>query len=106
MKCMVARVSVGLIGGMFLAAVAAQTPLVAPSEGVGYPSGFLPDYSLLKPVPGKEGRYAWTAPDAELRAYSKFILAPLSIWIDPDAQYRGLAACLSGSEDHAAPRTP
>jgi hypothetical protein len=77
---------------MFSAAVAAQTPLVPPSEGIGNPSGFLPDYSLLKPVPGKEGRYAWTAPDAELRTYSKFILAPLSIWIDPDAQYRGLAA--------------
>jgi hypothetical protein len=92
MKCMVASVMVGLIVAVLSSAAAAQTSSVAPSEGVGYPSGFLPDYSLLKPVPGKEGRYAWTAPDAELRAYTKLILAPLSVWIDPDAQYRGFAA--------------
>ena len=92
---MLKTISLALVA-LAIAAVAvnaaAQNPPAAPGNGVAYPSGFLPDYSLLKPVPGKEGRYAWTAPDAQLRTYTKFILAPLSIWIDPDAQYRGLAA--------------
>ena len=47
-------------------AVAAQQG--APSAGIPNASGFLKDYSLLEPVQGKEGRYAWTAPDAELKA--------------------------------------
>lgn len=55
-------------------------------------SGFLQDYARLKPVPQKEGRYAWIAPDAELRQYTKLMLPPMEIWIDRDAPYRGLSA--------------
>jgi len=43
-------------------------------------------------VPGKDGRYAWLAPDAELRQYTRFMLPPMEIWIDRDAPYRGLSA--------------
>ena len=70
---------------------AAQQPAAAPG-GVPGASGFLKDYSQLQPVPGKEGRYAWMAPTAELRPYTQFILPPLEIWIDRDAEYRGLSA--------------
>jgi hypothetical protein len=65
---------------------------VAGAGGVPNPSGFLQDYTRLKPVPDKEGRYAWSAPDATLRTYTRFMLPPMEIWIDREAQYRGLAA--------------
>jgi hypothetical protein len=60
--------------------------------GIPNASGFLKDYARLKPVQGKEGRYAWTAPDAELKQYTRLMLPPMEIWIDRDAQYRGLSA--------------
>jgi hypothetical protein len=62
------------------------------ASGVPNASGFLKDYSRLQPVPDKEGRYAWAAPNAELAPYTRFILPPMEIWIDRDAQYRGLSA--------------
>ena len=74
-----------------LAIDAAAQPASAPG-GVPNASGFLKDYSLLQPVPGKEGRYAWTAPTQELKPYKQFLLPPMEIWIDRDAQYRGLSA--------------
>jgi hypothetical protein len=90
------RKTIGIFVALTLATlaapVAAQGPGAAAGEGLVYPSGFLPDYSRLKPVPGKPGRLAWLAPDPELRGYNRFILQPLTITIDPDAQYRGLEA--------------
>ena len=83
---------VALATAAFATPLAAQGPGAAAGEGPAYPSGFLPDYARLNPVPGKEGRLAWLAPDAELRAYKRFILQPLTITIDPDAQYRGIEA--------------
>jgi hypothetical protein len=62
------------------------------ATGVPDGSGFLQDYALLRPVPGREGRYIWALPDAELRRYTRFIFPPMEIWIDRDAQYRGLSA--------------
>lgn len=72
--------------------VAAQTPAPSMDTGVPNASGFLKDYARLKPVQGKEGRYAWTAPDAELKQYTRFLLPPMEVWIDRDAEYRGLSA--------------
>jgi hypothetical protein len=71
---------------------AAQGGAVPGSSAVPNPSGFLRDYARLKPVPDKDGRYAWTAPDAELKRYTRFMLPPMEVWIDRDATYRGLAA--------------
>ena len=70
----------------------AQSQQPAAPDGVPNPSGFLKDYTQLRAVPGKEGRYAWTAPTADLKPYTQFILPPLEIWIDRDAEYRGLSA--------------
>jgi len=61
-------------------------------ESVPGASGFLRDYTKLQPVPGKEGRYAWALTDAELRPYTRFVLPPMEIWVDRDAQYRGMSA--------------
>jgi hypothetical protein len=82
-----------------VAALAVCTGCATPSgggsaagDGVPNPSGFLQDYTKLRPVPGRSGRYAWMASDAELRQYTRFLLPPMEIWIDKDAQYRGVAA--------------
>jgi len=55
-------VVVALVLAALAAPLAAQGPGAAAGEGLVYPSGFLPDYSRLKPVPGKPGRLAWLAP--------------------------------------------
>ena len=90
------RKTIGIVVALTLATlaapVAAQGPGAAAGEGLVYPSGFLPDYSRLKPVPGKPGRFAWLAPDPELRGYNRFIMQPLTITLDPDAQNRGFEA--------------
>jgi hypothetical protein len=70
----------------------AQDAAALPANIVTNASGFLQDHTRLTPVPGKDGRYAWAAPDGELRAYKNFILLPMEILIDRDAQNRGLPA--------------
>ncbi len=85
--------AVVVVAVVSLLALFAPTALAqAADSGVPNASGFLKDYTRLKPVQGKEGRYAWTAPDAELKQYTRFVLPPMEVWIDRDAQYRGLSA--------------
>src|SRR5215472_12760332 len=81
-----------LIAGISLVPSAGAQTSGASDSSVPNASGFLQDYTRLKPVPQKEGRYAWAAADAELRQYTKFMLPPMEIWIDRDAPYRGLSA--------------
>jgi hypothetical protein len=64
----------------------------ASAEGVPDTSGFLQDYAKLRPVPGRQGHYVWMLPDPQLRTYTRFILPPMEIWIDRDAEYGGLSA--------------
>lgn len=82
------------LGLLALCAGCATPPSGASASGEGVPgaSGFLQDYAKLRPVPGREGHYAWALPDTELRVYTRFILPPMEIWIDRDAQYHGLPA--------------
>lgn len=88
------RVAIAAFAFYFIAALAidATAQQADTSDGVPNPSGFLKDYSMLRPVEGKDGRYAWTAPTGELKPYTRFILPPMEIWVDRDAQYRGLSA--------------
>ena len=88
------RTTTAVFACLFLAAIAIDCAAQQPAAASGVPnaSGFLKDYSRLQPVPGKEGRYAWTAPTAKLKPYTHFMLPPMEIWIDRDAQYRGLSA--------------
>jgi hypothetical protein len=82
----------GLISCISLTPFAGAQTSSAADSGVPNASGFLQDYARLQPVPEKAGRYAWMAPDAELRQYTKLMLPPMEIWIDRDATYRGLSA--------------
>jgi len=88
------RTTTAVFACFLLATLAVDSAAQQPGAASGVPnaSGFLKDYSRLQPVPGKEGRYAWTAPAAELKPYTRFMLPPMEIWIDRDAQYRGLSA--------------
>jgi hypothetical protein len=89
------RLAVGFIAlaSTVLAPCAAAQGAPSSSDSkVPNPSGFLQDYARLKPVPEKEGRYAWMTADNELRPYTRFMLPPMEIWIDRDAPYRGLSA--------------
>jgi len=85
-----------LLGVLMIAVLAphasAQGGNAAVASSIPNASGFLPDYLRLVPVPGKEGRYAWLAPVEVLRKYTRFFLPPMEIWIDRDAEYRGLSA--------------
>jgi len=92
MQRVIPVVIVCLAVAALLPGVAAQGRGSPPDGGVPNASGFLQDSARLKPVPGKDGRYVWTAPDAELRQYTRFMLPPMEIWIDRDAPYRGLSA--------------
>lgn len=82
------------VGVIVLCAGCAGQPGGSSALGESVPgaSGFLQDYTKLRPVAGREGRYAWALPDAELRPYTRFLLPPMEIWVDRDAQYRGLSA--------------
>ena len=81
-----------LLMALLVSHATAQTPAQAETGVLPNPTGFLPDYTQLKAIPGKEGRYGWSTPDSRLRNYTSLILAPLSIWIDPQALSRGLSA--------------
>jgi hypothetical protein len=54
------------------------------------PPGFLPDYSLLKPVPVESDNhvklYRYTAPDLNVKNYHAVIVDPVIIYNDPKNQ--------------------
>jgi hypothetical protein len=87
------KIAAAIIGvSLYAGSAIPQSAAPATGDTVPNPSGFLEDYSKLKPTPGREGRYSWTVPNAELAPYNKFLLPPMEVWIDRDAQYRGFAA--------------
>ncbi len=53
-------------------------------------SGFLEDYSELKPMMEREGVLGYTSPDWDPKQYNKFIIEPIEIWIHPDSEYKGV----------------
>ena len=53
-------------------------------------SGFLEDYSELKPMPDREGVLAYTSPEWDPKTYDKFMIPPIEIWIHPDSEYKGV----------------
>ncbi len=55
-------------------------------------SGFLEHYAALKPDPDFPGAFIWENPKADLKHYSKIMVAPIEVWISPDSEYKGLTA--------------
>lgn len=54
-------------------------------------SGFLRDYSQLKPDPAAEGALTWLAPESKLRQYKKFMVDPVIVHFAPDAEGTAIA---------------
>ncbi|MBZ0169103.1 hypothetical protein MELA_00942 [Candidatus Methylomirabilis lanthanidiphila] len=49
-------------------------------------SGFLPDYSQLKPDPAADEAMTWLAPNETLRQYKQFIIDPVVVHFAPNAK--------------------
>jgi hypothetical protein len=63
-------------------------PAYAADEAVR--SGFLPDYSKLQPVEGKEGVQRHIDRSVDVRAYNKIYIDPVQVVVSTDNGYRGV----------------
>lgn len=53
-------------------------------------SGFLPDYTRLKPVEGREGVLRFVDPSIDLRPYSKIYIDPVQVVVSTENGYKGV----------------
>ncbi|HEX2831297.1 MAG TPA: DUF3313 domain-containing protein [Burkholderiales bacterium] len=53
-------------------------------------SGFLGDYSKLKPAPDREGVVSYVDPSAKIGGYNKILLRPAEVYISPSTSYKGV----------------
>ncbi|MFA7292860.1 MAG: DUF3313 domain-containing protein [Rhodocyclaceae bacterium] len=53
-------------------------------------SGFLADYSKLKPVDGVDGTLRYIDTSLNLRPYTKVMIDPVQIFTNPNPEYKGL----------------
>jgi Protein of unknown function (DUF3313) len=54
-------------------------------------SGFLGDYSLLKPGPEGGAKLVYKNPNADMKSYKKIVLDPVAIWTANDSQMNDLS---------------
>lgn len=59
-------------------------------------SGFLSDYSKLRPVDGLDGSYRWMDTTANLRPYTKVMIDPVQIFVTHDPGYKGMDPAAMG----------
>lgn len=53
-------------------------------------SGFLSDYSKLRPFEGAEGTYRYVDSNANLRPYNKILIDPVQVFVTPSQDYKGV----------------
>ena len=53
-------------------------------------SGFLHNYSGLRPAPDDSGAWTYRKPGVDLRPYTKIMLDPLVIWPSPESNHQGV----------------
>jgi hypothetical protein len=53
-------------------------------------SGFLSDYSQLKPEAEDSKALKYVNPQADMKKYNKFILERIIVWLKEDAEYKGI----------------
>jgi len=53
-------------------------------------SGFLEDYSGLRPSPDTKGAWSYKKPGMNLTPYSKVMIDPLVVWPSPNSSYQGI----------------
>lgn len=55
-------------------------------------SGFLGDYSILKPGPDGGAKLVYQNPEADIKSYDKILLVPVTIWSGEGSEMNDLAA--------------
>jgi uncharacterized protein DUF3313 len=81
-----------------VAAVSGATTAERPSSGKGTvlpgsdirASGFLGNYSDLEPVPGEQYLWRYVRPRVNWKQYSKVFVAPMEVWLNPEAEHPGI----------------
>ena len=53
-------------------------------------SGFLGNYSGIRPAPDESGVWSYRKPGSNLRPYTKIMIDPLVIWPSPNSPYGGM----------------
>jgi len=91
---------VPIVLAALLATGCAQQPPMTEGAGVSslqlpgsalQASGFLgKDYSRFTPVPGKLDTWRWVKPGVTWRQYTKVLVQPVEVWINPQAEYGGI----------------
>lgn len=74
--------------GKFLFPAILGLPLIAGCASTQTPSGFLGDYSALKPVPGASGVLYYEKPNVKWKGYTKLLIDPVSVFYSPGAKDR------------------
>jgi hypothetical protein len=80
-------------------------PLAACASRPPYASGYLGDYSGMKPVAGDRDRWEWRHPGADFSVYDKLVVEPVLIRLADGSSAKGLGddALRKTAEDlHAA----
>lgn len=87
-----------LAGCAKIAAVSGTTTAAAPTSGKGAmlpgsdirASGFLGDYSQMKPSPDE--KYVWRAvtPGVDWKQFDSVCVVPMEIWLSPEAEHPGI----------------
>ncbi len=70
---------------------APATPAPESKHLAGYKyTGFLSDYSMLKPAPDGSEAMSWRKPGVDLKAYDKILVERLNFFYHEDADYKGI----------------
>lgn len=82
------------LGIMTVVLALAAAPAYAQSEskqktGPAY-SGFLSDYSQLKPAPDREGVMLYVDRSVQYGRFTKVLLRPVEVYVAPNAEYKGI----------------
>jgi hypothetical protein len=68
-----------------------ETPSPETRQLSGYKySGFLSDYSMLKPAPDGSDAMSWRKPGVDFKIYDKIIVERLNFFYKDDADYKGI----------------
>ncbi len=81
-----------------VAAVGGATTAERPSPGKGTmlpgsdirASGFLGNYTDLKLVPGEQYLWRYVKPGTNWKQYDKVFVAPMEVWLNPEAEHPGI----------------
>jgi hypothetical protein len=85
-----AAAAVALALAMSAAQAQSQTQSQAQKGSSPVYSGFLGDYSKLKPAPDREGVLLYVNAPAKRGQYTKIMFRPMEVYVSPSAEYKGV----------------